>query len=45
MTRITGVIIDEISVKIRGQVCQKKWPRGQKIWPEMVNWSEKWLQI
>ena len=30
MTRITGVIIDEISVKIRGQVCQKKWPRGQK---------------
>ena len=31
-------------VKIRGQVCQKKWPRGQKIWPKMINWSEKWLQ-
>lgn len=23
---------------------QKKWPRGQKIWPKVGNWTKKWLQ-
>ena len=46
MTHIIGGLIDKNwskIAKIHGEVYEKKWPHGQKIWPEMIKWAEKGL--